>query len=89
MGIAVTNDSLLNDRMLALAHFGRIKTGLQTDNFKIDDFSYGLKYRPHRYAAILGNASLARLEELNRLRRRNYGILEQELQDCVAVTTIK
>jgi len=89
MGIAVTNDSLLYDRMLALAHFGRIKTGLATDNFKIDEFSYGLKYRPHYYGVLLANASLSRLEELNNRRRRNYEILEEELRDCAAVHPIE
>ena len=88
MGITVTNDSLLFDRMLALAHFGRIQKGLQTDNFDIEGFSYGLKYRPHLYGAILANDSLSRLDDLNRLRRRNYAILEQELKGCDSVTTI-
>lgn len=89
MGIAVTNDPLMNDRMLALAHFGRIKKGLRSGQFDDEEFSYGLKYRPHLYGVLLANASLERLAELNQLRRRNYGILEEELANCRAVSTIE
>jgi dTDP-4-amino-4,6-dideoxygalactose transaminase len=36
----------------------------------------------------MANASLSRLPKLNRLRRRNYEILREELADCPAVQTI-
>ena len=89
MGIAVTNDPVLNDRMVALAHFGRIRKSLKSGTLDLEEFSYGLKYRPHLYAVLLANASLERLEELNQRRRHNYAILEQELANCQAVSTIQ
>ena len=89
MGIAVTNDAVLNDRMLALAHFGRIRKGLRSGAFELEEFSYGLKYRPHLYGVLLANASLDRLEELNTLRRRNYAILTEALADCPALSAIE
>lgn len=89
MGIAVTNDSDMNNRMLALAHFGRIRMSMKGTGWNAEEFSYGLKYRPHLYGVLLANASLERLDELNALRRRNYGILEEELADCQVISTIK
>ena len=89
MGIAVTNDNVLFDRMLALAHFGRIQKGLSSDEFQLEEFSYGLKYRPHLYGVVMALASLDELNELNSLRRRNYAILTEELQNCGAIETIK
>lgn len=88
MGIAVTNDRALFERMLVLAHFGRIKQGLGAGRSEIEEFSYGLKYRPHFYGVLLANASLKRIDELNGLRRRNYSILEEELSGCESVCTI-
>jgi dTDP-4-amino-4,6-dideoxygalactose transaminase len=88
-GIAVTSDPVLFDRMLLLGHYGRLKKGQAADTFHTDYLSLGVKYRPHLYAIILANGSLTRLPELNRLRRRNFAILEAELQDCAAVQLIE
>src|SRR3954447_2676574 len=70
-GAAVTDDPVLFDRMLLLGHYGRLKKGQKAKTFKTDHLSLGLKYRPHPYAILLANASLSRLEELNRRRRHN------------------
>ncbi len=87
-GVAVTNDPLLHDRMLALGHFGRSTSNQVTGTMELNNLALGVKYRPHLYAMILANAGLRRLPELNRLRRRNYRILQEELADCEAVHTI-
>lgn len=87
-GIAVTNDPVIFDHMLALGHFNRIGADQLTETYDIDCFSLGLKYRPHLFAACLAVESLKRLNELNALRRRNYEILSEELQGCVAVSPI-
>ena len=52
---------------LTLAGF---KPAWRQTTFKVGGFSYGLKYRPHLYGVLLANASLDRLDELNRLRRQ-------------------
>ena len=88
LGIAVTNNPELYDRMLVLAHFGRTGTDQAAGTFDIDGLALGLKYRPHLYGVILAEGSLSRLSELNRLRRRNYAILTEELKDCSAVQPI-
>jgi dTDP-4-amino-4,6-dideoxygalactose transaminase len=87
-GIAVTDEAALFDRMLLLGHYGRLKRGQAADTFRTDYLSLGVKYRPHLYAALLARGSLARLEELNRRRRRNYEILCDELARCPAVQPI-
>jgi len=87
-GIAVTNDAALYDRMLALGHYGRLAKEQKADSFLIDDFSLGLKFRPHLFAILLAMGNLGRLSKLNELRRRNYGIVVRELQDCPALTPI-
>ena len=88
-GIAVTNDPLLFDRMLVLGHYGRLKHGQAKSSFATDHISLGLKYRPHVYAILLALGTLARLDELNRCRRRNYEILGAELAGCRAVQPIE
>jgi dTDP-4-amino-4,6-dideoxygalactose transaminase len=86
-GIAVTNNPLYNDRMLALGLNLRREDHV-TDTIDVDEMSLGMKYRPHLCAAIMANASLSRLPKLNKLRKRNYDILTEELADCPAVQTI-
>jgi dTDP-4-amino-4,6-dideoxygalactose transaminase len=87
-GIAVTNNPLYHDRMLALGLNLRGEDHV-TDLIDVDEMSLGMKYRPHLCAAIMANASLSRLPKLNQLRKRNYDILTEELADCSAVQTIK
>lgn len=86
-GIAVTNNPLFNDRMLALGLNLR-RADHVTDLIDVDEMSLGMKYRPHLCAAVMANASLSRLPQLNKLRKRNYDILTEELADCPAVQTI-
>lgn len=88
-GIAVTDDPVLFDRMLALGHYGRLKAGQANNTFDTDFLSLGVKYRPHLYGIHLASGSLSRLPELNRRRQRNYDILCEELAGCEAVQPIK
>jgi perosamine synthetase len=88
-GIAVTNDPVLFDRMLALGHYGRMKDGQAKKTFDTDFLTLGAKYRPHLYGIYLALGSLSRLKELNRLRQRNYDILCSELADCEAIQPVK
>jgi perosamine synthetase len=87
-GIAVTDDPVLFDRMLLLGHYGRLKKGQAAKTFRSDHLSLGVKYRPHLYAVLLATGSLERLGELNRRRRDNYAILEEELAGCAAVRPV-
>jgi dTDP-4-amino-4,6-dideoxygalactose transaminase len=88
-GIAVTNDPVLFDRMLALGHYGRMKDGQAKKTFDTDFLTLGVKYRPHLYGIYLALGSLSRLKELNRRRQRNYDILCSELADCEAIHPVK
>jgi perosamine synthetase len=88
-GIAVTNNPLLFDRMLALGHYGRLKDGQANNTFDTDYLTLGVKYRPHLYGIMLALGSLSRLNELNRSRQRNYDILCRELAGCKAIQPIK
>jgi perosamine synthetase len=88
-GIAVTDNPVLFDRMLALGHYGRLKAGQARNTFDTDYLTLGVKYRPHLYGILLATGSLSRLPELNRRRQRNYDILCEELADCEAVQPIK
>ena len=88
-GIAVTDNPVLFDRMLALGHYGRLKAGQAKNTFDTDYLSLGVKYRPHLYGILLAAGSLSRLPELNRRRQRNYDILFEELAGCEAVQPIQ
>ncbi|MCA9247647.1 MAG: DegT/DnrJ/EryC1/StrS family aminotransferase [Planctomycetales bacterium] len=88
-GIAVTDNPVLFDRMLALGHFGRIGDDNVSDAVDVGKFSLGLKYRPHLYAILLALGSLSRLDELNRLRRKNYQIIEDVLQGCPGIQLMR
>src|SRR3954453_2926095 len=87
-GIAVCDDPELFDRMLLLGHYGRLKAGQAADTFATDHLTLGVKYRPHLYAILLARASLRRLDELNRRRRRHYALLQPELEGCAAVRPV-
>lgn len=87
-GVVVTNNPYHYDRMLALGLNLRREDHV-TDSIDVDEMSLGFKYRPHLCAAILANASLSRLPKLNRLRKRNYDILAEELAGCAALETIE
>ena len=87
-GIAITEDAGLYDRMLALAHTGRVGRHQAAGSFAIDEISFGLKYRPHLAAAQWALSSLRRLDELNARRARNHALLIDALRDTKAVTPI-
>lgn len=89
LGIAVTNNPELFDRMLVLGHFNRTHTDQAANSFEIDSLSLGLKYRPHLYGVLLALGNLQRFPALNALRRRNYEILTQELEGCPALKPIR
>jgi dTDP-4-amino-4,6-dideoxygalactose transaminase len=86
-GVAVTDNPVYYDRMLALGHNGRALDHV-TDEVDVHQMNLGFKYRPHVCAAALVNASLSRLPKLNELRRKNYAILSRELEGCRAVRPI-
>lgn len=82
LGMVLCDDPALFDRMLLLGHFGRIGSGQAGPTFPgIGDMSLGAKYRAHPYAAAIARCHLERLPELNRLRTRNYAILNDVLRD--------
>jgi len=88
LGIAVTNNPKLYDRMLILGHFGRIDSDQKANSFQTDGFSLGLKYRPHLFGVLLALGALDRLDDLNKRRKRNYAILAEELRGCDALQAI-
>ena len=88
-GVAITENAVSFDHMLALAHSGRTATQQGAGTFDMDDISFGLKYRPHLAAAQWALGGLGRLDELNARRARNYEILTQALSETAAVTPIE
>jgi dTDP-4-amino-4,6-dideoxygalactose transaminase len=89
-GVAVTNDPELFDRMVLLGHFGRGPKGEGNRTFdRLGDMSLGAKYRPHVFAVTLAHCQLKRLPELNRLRTRNYAILNARLRDVPGIETVE
>lgn len=84
-GIAVCNDPLYFDRMLAFGQPVRVEKGQRAGTFDQGMMNIGPKYRAHLFGIQLAIASLKRLDELNRLRARNWKILEEELAGCSEV----
>lgn len=84
-GVAITDNPVLYDRMLALGHFGRIKRGYAADTFDFGDMSLGYKYRPHQCAMHLAVPSLARLPRLNRRCTAAWASLCDGLGDAPGV----
>ena len=89
LGMVVTNDAVLHDRMLALGHNGRTGKDQAASTYGIDDLAFGLKYRPHLYGVLLARESLKRLPKLNDLRRRNHEILRKELEGCPGIVKVE
>lgn len=89
LGIAVTNNPELYDRMLILGHYGRIDSDQKANSFQSDGLCLGLKYRPHLFGVLLALGSLSRLVELNKRRKENYKILADELSGCKAVQLVE
>ncbi|MBN1344058.1 MAG: DegT/DnrJ/EryC1/StrS family aminotransferase [Phycisphaerae bacterium] len=89
LGMVVTDSAELFDRMLLLGHFGRIDKGQAGPTFPgIGDMSLGCKYRAHPYAAAIARIHLERLPELNRLRTRNYEMLNDMLRGVPGVGVV-
>lgn len=89
LGMAVTNRADLFDRMLLIGHFGRIADGQAGPTFPgYADMSLGAKYRAHPYAAAIARCHLRRLPELNRLRARNYTMLNDILRDAPGIQVV-
>jgi dTDP-4-amino-4,6-dideoxygalactose transaminase len=89
LGIAVTNDPEIHDRILRVGHYGRILKTAASDIHDAEELSLGVKYRPHLYGVMLASGSLRRLPRLNQLRKRNDAILAETLGDCSAVQPIQ
>lgn len=87
-GVAVTDNPLYYDRMLALGHNGRAADHV-TETADVDQMNLGLKYRPHLCGAAMACGSLARLGMLNKLRLRNYEVLSRELDGCRGIRPIE
>lgn len=89
-GVATTNDPLLFDRMVLLGHFGRLGRGEGAHTFDgLGDMSLGTKYRPHPFAIALALCNLKRLPELNRLRTKNYALLNDLLRGVPGIETVE
>lgn len=89
-GVAVTNDPVLQDRMLLLGHFGRICGGEGRRTFDhLTDMGLGTKYRPHPFAIALARINLRRLPELNRMRTRSYAVLNDALRGIPGIELIE
>ena len=89
LGMVLTDSAEYYDRMLLLGHFGRIDDGQAGPTFPgIGDMSLGAKYRAHPYAAAVARCHLQRLPELNRLRTRNYAIMNDVLRDVPGIVVI-
>ncbi|HQP98118.1 MAG TPA: DegT/DnrJ/EryC1/StrS family aminotransferase [bacterium] len=90
LGVAVTEDPVLLDRMILTGWFGRVVAGDGARTFDhLGDMSLGVKYRPHPYAVAMANSRLKRLPCLNDCRRKNYRILNDTLRDAPHVRTIE
>jgi len=88
LGVAVTNDSELYDKMILLGHFGRGKIGQDKAIRSVGDMSLGSKYRAHAWAVAMGNEDLKRLPELNAKRKRNFEILNEGIRGCVGLEPV-
>ena len=84
-GIAVCDDPDLFDRMIALGQPVRALKGLKNNDFSIGAMNLGPKYRPHLFAVQLASSSLKRLDQLNRLRARNWQIICDVLGDAQGI----
>ena len=89
LGMVLTDDPELFDRMLLLGHFGRIDEGQAGPTFpSIGDMSLGAKFRAHPYAAAIARCHLKRLPELNRLRTRNYAVLNDVVRGTPGIGVV-
>jgi dTDP-4-amino-4,6-dideoxygalactose transaminase len=89
-GVITTDDPELFDRMILLGHFGRGPTGEGARTFdELGDMSLGAKHRPHPFAIALALEQLKRLPELNRLRTRNYALLNDAMRDIDGIETVE
>jgi len=89
LGVAVTNDADLYDRMILLGHFGRAKISANESIKEVGDMSLGAKYRAHAWAVAMAKEDLKRLSELNARRTLNYRILNEGLSGCFGIERIE
>jgi dTDP-4-amino-4,6-dideoxygalactose transaminase len=88
-GIAVCNRRQYYARMLALGHPIRAGSELKEDGFDLGMIHLGPKYRPHLLGLLLALSSLARLPQLNQLRRRNWQLFCEGLTGCEELSPVE
>jgi dTDP-4-amino-4,6-dideoxygalactose transaminase len=88
-GIAVCNRRDYYARMLALGHPVRAGEELKGEDFGLGTMHLGPKYRPHLFGAVLALGGVERLPRLNRLRKRNWEILGEELAGTPGIAPVE
>lgn len=90
LGIAVTNDKELYEKLLFFGHPNRIPTALD-DNCPLKKYSNGIgnKYRPHSLALILGIGQLNRINKKIENNRKINNYLSKEINKIDGFNTAK
>jgi perosamine synthetase len=71
-GIVCTSDKMIHDKIYKLRSFGD------------DELSYN--YRMSEFAAALGQVGLRKLDQHNKIRKKNARQLSEQLRDCSSLT---
>jgi len=88
-GVAICSDEKMYDRMLLLGQPVRTASARSEEVRSLQPMNLGPKYRIHLFAALLARESFKRLQELNRLRRKNWEILCGTLSELPAIRAVE
>lgn len=79
LGVAVTDDEKLYDKLLMIGHPNRVPLALKGNLFSHYSNGYGIKLRPHILSMVIGNSQLEKYPE-----KMKYNISTNEyLESCI------
>ena len=89
LGIAVTNNKILYDKLLMLGHPNRIPNALIGNEFINYSNGFGIKLRPHTLSMVIARNQLKKYNRKARLNRETNMFLENEIDKIDGFKTIK
>lgn len=89
LGVAVTNDAVLYDKLLFMGHPNRVPDALITEEYKKYSNGVGNKYRPHPLSMVLAIEQLKRYEEKKALNIFTNDYLNKRICEIPGFYSIK
>lgn len=79
LGVAVTDDPILYDRLLMMGHPNRVPDALIRDEYMHYSNGFGIKLRPHVLSMVIGKTQLNKFEQKRKFNIKTNKWLEEKI----------